>query len=117
MNPKKIKSSLVSYLEKGKKITVILDTRINQNAISLANNSDILIAESSFSAEEKDRANEFKHLTSEDAAAIAKKSKSKKLILTHISQRYENDLPRIESESKKVFKNTITAKDFDQIEL
>lgn len=114
-NNKKIKSSQVSYLEEGKKITFILDTATNQNAINLAKDSDLLIIESSFSKEEKSKAEKFKHLTSVDAAAIAKQAKVKRLILTHISQRYEYNLSKIEKEAKKLFKNTSLAKDLQRI--
>ena len=109
---KKIKAKHVTYLEKGKKITFILDTSMNKNAIPLAKNSDILISEATFSSQETKRAKEYKHLTSEQAATIAKKSKSKKLILTHVSQRHEKDLSQIEKQAEKIFKNTTLAKDF-----
>ncbi len=112
---KRIKSSDVTFKEKGKKITVILDTKINNNAANLARNADVLIIESSFAANEKDQAEKFKHLTSNDAASIAKKAGVKHLILTHISQRYENNSQIIEKEAKKTFKNTTLAKDFDSL--
>ena len=114
-NGKKIKASQVSYLEKQKKITFILDTALNQNAINLAKNSDLLIIESSFSENEKAQANKFRHLTAVDAATIAKKAKVKRLILTHISQRYEYNLSKIEKEAKKVFKSVSLAKDLQTI--
>lgn len=117
LNGKKIKASQIIYIEKGKKITFVMDTAINENAIKIAKNSDLLISESSFSNEDAARANEYKHMTAEQAAGIAKKAKVKKLILTHISQRYENNFSLIEKEAKKVFKNTFTAKDFLRIEV
>ena len=55
-----------------------------------------------------------KHLTAELAAKIAKQAKAKKLILTHFSQRYK-DIKQLEIEAKKIFKNTILAEDFLQI--
>lgn len=116
-NGKTIKAKQVTYEEKGRKITFILDTGMNNNAIELANESTILIAESTFSKEEAEQAKEYKHLTSEDAANIAKKSKSDKLILTHISQRYEAFPQIILKEAKKVFKNTSLVKDLDVIKL
>jgi len=112
---KKIKSKDVSYLEKGKKATIILDTAYNQNTISLAKDSDILISESSFLSEEAKKAKEYKHLTASQAAEIAKKAKVKLLFLTHLSQRYEHCLQLIEKEAKKIFKNTKLAKDLDTI--
>lgn len=114
-NGKKIKSSSVSYKEKGKKISIVLDTAFNENAIKISKDSDILITEATFSEKEEAHAREYKHLTSKDAALIAKKSKSKKLILTHISQRYENNPKIIEKESRKTFKNTVLVKDLDII--
>ncbi len=115
VNGKKIKSKDVSYLEKGKKVTFILDSLLNEGAISLARNADLVVSESSFAQSEEEQAKEYKHLTSKDAATIAKKSGAKKLILTHLSQRYEHDPKAILSEAKKVFKNAILVKDFDEI--
>lgn len=114
-NGKKIKASQLTYEEKGKKLTIIMDTAANENAIALAKNSDLLVTESSFSKEEMEKAREYRHLTAPQAAEIAKKSKSKKLILTHISQRYEHNPAIIEKEAKKIFKNVKLAKDFDSI--
>lgn len=117
INGKKIKSKDVVYKEKGKKVTFVLDTAINSNAIALAKDSDLLITESSFSAEEEAKAKEYKHLTAKQAGEIAKKSKSKKLLITHLSQRYEHAPQIIEKEVKKVFKNAKLVKDFDSLVL
>ena len=113
---KKISVNKATYLKKGKKITFIIDTKYCNNAIILAKNSDVLICESTFLNSLKDKARDFKHLTTKEAALIAKKSKSEKLILTHFSQRHQND-SELEKEAKSVFKNTILAKDFLQIQL
>lgn len=117
LNGKKIKASQVRYTEKGKKISFVLDTAMNENAVKFAKNSDLLVSESAFSDEEEARAREYKHMTATQAAGIAKKSNSKKLILTHISQRYEKNFGIIEKEAKKVFKNVLIAKDFLEVEI
>lgn len=117
LNGKKIKAKDVVYVEKGKKITFVLDTAYNQHAIEIAKNSDILVTECSFSRESADKAREYKHLTSEDAAKIAKLSKSKKLLLIHLSYRYEHVPQMIEKEAKKIFKNVKVLKDLDSIKL
>lgn len=116
-NGKKIKSKDVSYKELGRKVSFILDTSINENAVKIAEESDLLICEASFTEEEKKLSEEYLHLTAKDAATIAKKSKSEKLILTHISQRYEHNTNPILHEAKKVFKNVSLAKDFDVLEI
>ncbi|MFH1425207.1 MAG: ribonuclease Z [archaeon] len=114
---KKIKAKDVTYKEPQRKITFILDTAPNQNAIEIAKDSDLLICEASFTQAEKERAEEKLHLTAKDASTIAKKAKAKQLILTHISQRYEHNTKPILNEAKKVFKNTKIVKDFDVAEL
>lgn len=112
---KKIKSSDVSYIEKGRKITFVLDTGLNEKAVKLAKNSDLLIIESTFSSEEEEQAKEYKHLTAKQAATIAKKAKVKSLILTHISQRYEYNTKKIKEEAEEIFPNVKIAKDLDKV--
>jgi len=62
-------------------------------------------------------AREYKHLTAKQAAEIAKKSNSKKLILTHVSQRYSRKPEKILNEAKKIFKNSSLAHDLEVIEI
>jgi len=116
-NNKTLSPKSLSYIEKGRKITFILDTLPNPNTLKLAMNSDLLIVESTFAEEETEIASKYKHLTASQAAQIAKKSNSKALILTHISQRYEQSTPRLLKEAKSIFKNTKIAEDLDVIQL
>jgi ribonuclease Z len=111
---KVIKAKDITYLEKGKKITFLWDTVLCNNCQKIAKDSDLLITESTYA--EKD-IKKYKHLTAKQAAKIAKKSKSKKLILTHLSQRYENNEKVILNEAKKTFKNTIIAEDLMKVEV
>jgi len=112
---KKYKAKNLTFQEPDKKITFILDTGFNNSLIDFAKNSELLITDSSFSEKDKELSQASKHLTAKQAAEIAKKAKAKKLILTHISQRYSTNLKEILNEAKKVFKNTSIAKDFDKI--
>ncbi len=107
----------VSEIIKGRKISVILDTLINENCYKISKDADMLISEATFSKELKERAKERKHLTSEQAGMIAKKSKVKKLILLHLSQRYNKKENIILDETQKVFKNTELAKDFMKVHI
>lgn len=116
-NGRKIKADSVTYMQKGKKIAVIMDTIPCDGCYNAAKNSDVLVTEATFLNELKDKAHEYKHLTASQAAEIAKKSGAKKLFLTHISARYEQDLNQILKEAKKVFKNTLIAKDLMKIEI
>lgn len=117
INNKKIKLSEISYKEKGKKITIILDTAINSNCYKIAKDSDLLISEAVYSDKEKDLAEEYKHLTASQSAEIAKKANVKRLILTHLSQRYEKKGFPMFKEARKIFKNVGVAEDLDRIEV
>jgi len=117
---KKILTNKIIYKQPGKKITFIFDTAINPNAYLIAKDSDLLICESTFLANSdngKKLAEEYKHLTAENAADIAKKARVKRLILSHLSQRYENQENLILQEAKKIFKNTEVAHDLYKIEI
>lgn len=111
---KKFKAKDLTYQEQGKKISFVLDTLENEEIVSFVKNSDLLICEASFSSFEKEKAKEHLHLTAEQAGKIAKESNSKKLILTHISQRYEKNLKELEHDAKRIFKNVKIAEDFDE---
>jgi len=112
----KISWKKATKLVKGRKITFILDTAYTDSVVSFAKDSDILVCEATHMQDLAEKSKKYKHLTSQQAATIAKKSKVKKLVLTHFSQRYTsvNDLLK---EAKKVFKNTVCAEDFMKIKL
>ena len=110
-----IKAKDVTYIKKGRKVSIILDTGLCNNCYTAARDANILICEATYSQELKDKAAEYKHLTARQAAQIAKKARAKKLVLTHISQRYEYKNKKILLEAKKIFKNSVLAHDFMKI--
>jgi len=114
---KKYLAKNLTFSEEDKKVSFILDTLNNKKIVSFVKNSNLLICEASFSSELKEKAKKHKHLTSKQAGDIAKKSKSKKLILTHLSQRYEKNMKKILNEAKKIFKNSSLVKDLDVLEI
>jgi len=114
---KKYLAKNLTYTEGDKKVSFVLDTKMNNKIVSFVKGSDLLVCESSFDDSLKETAKEHLHLTVKQAGEIAKKSKSKKLVLTHISQRYEKDLKGLLAEAKKVFKNSSIAEDFDSVSI
>lgn len=120
INNKLISYKTITYKQKGKKISFIFDTKLTNNAKKLADNSDLTVIESTFLESSENGAKlakEYKHLTANQAAQIAKQAKAKQLIITHISQRYEHKENLLLEEAKKVFKNTIIAQDFMKFEV
>ena len=98
-------------------VSFILDTQNNKNIIPFVKNSDLLVCESTYESKLEAQAKEHLHLTSSQAAKIAKDSKSKRLVLTHISQRYEKNPKQILDEAKKIFKNSVLVKDLDVVKI
>jgi len=117
INNKTIKSKNITYLQPQRKISFIFDTKICPNANKLAKDANLAIIESTYSHKEKELAKQYGHLTATQAAQIAKQSKVKKLALTHISQRYEFHEKILLTQAKKIFKDTVIAKDFMTLEV
>ncbi|MFH1210512.1 MAG: ribonuclease Z [archaeon] len=112
----KIKAEDATTTRKGKKITFVLDTGYTKKAVELAKDSDMLICEATLLDELRDKTEEYKHLTTKQAAQIAKEAEVKKLVITHFSQRYkETDIKELEKEAREIFKETVAAKDLMEI--
>lgn len=113
---KKIKPEQVTYVKKGKIFSYITDTAFCPQAVDLAKESTLLVCESTYSRKHEDKAVEYKHMTSSQAAQIASMSQSEKLILTHFSQRYK-DVQELVNEAREIFPETVAAYDFMTINL
>jgi ribonuclease Z len=99
--------------QKGRIITILGDTRECKNSIVLSEDADLLIHEATFSAQEEELAFDYYHSTTTQAATIAAKAKVKRLILTHISSRYQGESCSVLlNEAKDVFENSHLAQDF-----
>ncbi len=113
---KTIKPDDVSERVKGRKISILGDTRPCNNAVKLAEDADIMICEATYLHDLLDKAEEFKHMTAREAALLAHKANAKKLILTHFSQRYK-DTDLIRQEAKEFFNNVECAYDFMDVKV
>ena len=115
-NEKKIKSEDITYLVPGKKISYVTDTAVCNGANKLAKDVDLLILEGTLLDNLKANAAKSKHLTIKQAALIASENNTKKLVITHISQRYKSSADLI-SEARDYFDDTIIAEDFMKIKV
>ncbi|MDO8647539.1 MAG: ribonuclease Z [Candidatus Diapherotrites archaeon] len=100
--------------KKGKKIAVIMDT-LPKYSLAEINECDLIVHEACFSSKFEDRAKQTRHSTAAQAAGIAKKTKSKRLVITHISTRHQKDIEELEKEAKEIFPNSEVAKDLEEI--
>ena len=116
LNKKKIKSKDVTYVVEGKKVSYIADTVVCEGAEKLAKNCDLLISEGTHLDDIKEKTEKYMHLTVKDAAIMASENNAKKLIITHISQRYKEP-SEILAEAKIYFDNVKVAEDFMKVKL
>lgn len=108
---------VMGALRPGRTIVYSGDTRPCEPILEASKDADVLIHDSSFADEMADWAEESKHSTAGEVAALAKEAGVRKLILTHISSRYTDDAEPLLNDSKKVFENVIIAEDLLEIEV
>lgn len=99
----------------GRKVVYTGDTRYTENIVKFSRDADVLISDSTFGGDFVEKAGDYKHSTSKQAAEIAKKANVKKLFLTHISRRYQDkemSAEKLEEEARTIFKNSVLARDF-----
>ncbi|MFA6035490.1 MAG: ribonuclease Z [Candidatus Micrarchaeia archaeon] len=113
---KKIAIEDVTIPKKGRKIVYTGDTMKCDAVVKAAKGADLLVHEGTFGDELKKEAEEKEHATVSDAAKVAKEAKVKKLVITHISNRYE-DASGLLKEARKIFAQSEIAHDGLEIEL
>ena len=113
---KTISPKEATYAVRGKIIAYLPDSVPSKNSLKLAKDADLLICESTYSSKMKEKAEEYMHMTSKDAAMIANQANAKKLVLTHFSTRYK-DTYELEDDAKELFGDVVAAKDFMKIVL
>ena len=102
---------------RGRTIIYTGDTRPCEAVLEASRDADLLIHDGSFADEMEDWAEESKHSTAGEVAALAKEAGVRKLVLTHISPRYTDDVEPILKDSKKVFENVVVAEDLMELEV
>lgn len=86
--------------KRGRKISYLTDFLCTDAAVEriahFACESDLLFCESAFSDRDRDKARRTHHLTAGDAGRLARISRARKLILFHISKRYQDIAPLLQ---------------------
>lgn len=102
--------------EKERKYAYCSDTAYTESVVPFIHDVDVLYHEATFIEEMKDRATETKHSTAKEAATIAVKSGAKKLLIGHLSARYDNGEAHL-IEAKSIFDNSFVVEDGDIYEI
>ncbi|SHN20599.1 ribonuclease Z [Gracilibacillus kekensis] len=104
--------------KKGKSVAIFGDTRPKTELITFLSKIDLLVHEATFAQNQEQLALDYFHSTTEQVASIAAKANVKKLILTHISSRFQaDDIDQLVAEAKEHFQNTTIAYDFYSYQL
>jgi ribonuclease Z len=99
---------------KGRILALFGDTSPTPDAQTLAQDADVMVHEATVEAAKAEWAIACGHSTTAQAAQLAKDANAKKLILTHISNRYSRfDEERLLDECRVIFPETYIAHDFD----
>lgn len=109
---------VVGQARKGRKFSFVTDTLYLPTIASEVKNSDLLICEGMFSDDCADQAKEKKHMTSRQAATIAKDAGAKRMALIHYSPRYnDKDLDVLLQQARQVYPDAVLSRDRMHIEI
>jgi ribonuclease Z len=101
---------VVGLRRPGRRIAFCTDTRPCNAAADLGRDSDLFIHEATYANDHAREAVERFHSTAEEAARVARQAAPQRLILTHVSARYEEDGPLL-ADARPLFAATEVAHD------
>jgi ribonuclease Z len=104
-------ADLVGAPRRGRTLVYSGDTRPHLSVIAAAHGADLLVHEATFGGDEMERARETGHSTAAEAARVALDAGVRRLVLTHISSRYNRDAAELLAEARAVFPETVIARD------
>lgn len=107
---------VVGPSRKGRKIGISGDTRPSTKLEQFFEDCDLLVFESTYSQDKKEKAIENWHSTALEAATLAKNSRVRKLFLTHFSARYDQTHSLVD-EASAVHGDVEAAEDLKSVEI
>lgn len=107
-----VSKEYVTKAVRGSIVAILGDTIPCPNASVLAQGADLLVHEATFMQQEAKLARQYGHSTTVEAATLAKTAHAKRLIVTHISARYQGRDDELLEEVQSVFRDSLIASDF-----
>ena len=95
----------------GASLAIVGDASRTDNLIEYVRDVDALVIESTYLDVESDLARAHGHLTATHSARLAQTANVRKLILTHVSRRYNEK--EVLAEAQAIFPDSVVARDFD----
>jgi ribonuclease Z len=95
----------------GRKLVVTGDTRPCPATVEASRGADVLVHEATFGDPEAERALETDHSTAREAGRIAREAGVGRLILTHLSTRYDREFEPLLAQAREEFGEVAVAHD------
>ena len=102
---------------RGRTVVVTGDTRPCAGTVEAAKGADLLVHDSTFGDAEAERAAETMHATAREAAQVARQAGVGRLVLTHLSTRYDRDPSPLLEQARAEFHEVQVASDGLALEL
>jgi ribonuclease Z len=104
----------VSRPRPGQVFAFVMETRMCGAATELARGADLLVCEATFLHRDAALAEQYAHLTARSAAELAGDAGVRRLVLTHLSQRYPTPHEHL-AEATAIFLEVTVAEDLDRV--
>jgi ribonuclease Z len=94
---------VVEAARRGRKVVVTGDTRPCAGTVEAARGADLLVHDSTFGDPERARAQETMHSTAREAARVAREAGVSRLVLTHLSTRYDREFAPLVEQAREEY--------------
>ncbi|AKT39279.1 ribonuclease Z [Chondromyces crocatus] len=101
----------------GRRVVISGDTRPCEAMVRASRGADLLVHEATFGDAEQERAEFTKHTTAREAARLAGEAGVERLVLTHLSARYDHEPHVLLQQAREELKACEVAEDGREIEL
>jgi ribonuclease Z len=102
---------VVEAPRRGRRVVITGDTRPCAGTVAAARGADLLVHDATFGDAEEARAGETMHSTARQAARVAREAGVARLLLTHLSTRYDRDAATLLEQARQEFPATEVAHD------
>ena len=92
---------------RGRRVVVSGDTRPCPGTVRAARSADVLVHDSTFGDPEQARAEETFHSTAREAGRVAREAGVGRLVLTHLSTRYDRDFAVLAEQAREEFAGAV----------
>jgi ribonuclease Z len=100
-------AQVVDPTRRGRTVVITGDTRPCAATVEAARGADLLVHDCTFGDAEAERARETFHSTAREAATMACEAGVAKLVLTHLSSRYDHDWEPLLAQAREAFPGSI----------